>query len=121
MRGTKANLVIRQGADQNYKPVLYVEPVNEAEATALATALPAAIEKMAVQYPGLSSKPSEKGWEIEIPDEYRVGHEAHFAQVTEKYLQYLVDGKLPSWEVPNMLAKYYVTTKAYERSRKDQQ
>ena len=25
MRGTKANLVIRQGAEQKYKPVLYVE------------------------------------------------------------------------------------------------
>jgi hypothetical protein len=46
-----------------------------------------------------------------------VGHEAHFAQVTEKYLRYLAQGKLPAWEVPNMLAKYYVTTKAYELSR----
>jgi predicted dehydrogenase len=117
MRGTKANLVIRQGADQNYKPVLYVEPVNEAEATAL----PEAIKKIAVEYPGLSFKESENGWEIQIPDEYKVGHEAHFAQVTEKYLQYLIDGKLPEWEVPNMLAKYYVTTKAYELSRKDPQ
>lgn len=121
MRGTKANLVIRQGADQNYKPILYVEPVNETEAAALAGTLPAAIEKLAVEYPGLSYQEADNGWEILIPDEYKVGHEAHFAQVTEKYLQYLIDGKLPSWEVPNMLAKYYVTTKAYELSRKDQQ
>ena len=27
MRGTKANLIIRQGAEQNYKPTLYIEPV----------------------------------------------------------------------------------------------
>jgi hypothetical protein len=26
----------------------------------------------------------------------------------------LRDGKLPEWEVPNMLAKYYTTTKARE-------
>jgi hypothetical protein len=25
-----------------------------------------------------------------------------------------VDGKLPEWEVPNMIAKYYTTTKALE-------
>ena len=27
-------------------------------------------------------------------------------------------GRLPAWEKPNMLAKYYVTTKAVEMSRK---
>ena len=27
MRGTKANLIIRQGADEQYKPTLYIEPV----------------------------------------------------------------------------------------------
>jgi hypothetical protein len=27
MRGTKANLVIRQGAEQQYKPTLYIEPL----------------------------------------------------------------------------------------------
>ncbi|HEY0608975.1 MAG TPA: putative oxidoreductase C-terminal domain-containing protein [Chitinophaga sp.] len=26
------------------------------------------------------------------------------------------EGKLPDWEVPNMLAKYYTTTKALEMS-----
>jgi hypothetical protein len=32
----------------------------------------------------------------------------------ERYLQYLKDGKLPDWEVPCMIAKYYTTTKALE-------
>jgi predicted dehydrogenase len=121
MRGTQTNLVIRQGAEQNYKPVLYVEPVDEHKQTALATALPLAIKKITVQYPGLSYRESENGWEILIPEVYDVGHESHFAQVTEKYLQYLVDGELPEWEVPNMLAKYFVTTSAYRLSRKNKQ
>jgi hypothetical protein len=30
MRGSKAALVIRQGAEQNYKPSLYIEPVGRA-------------------------------------------------------------------------------------------
>ena len=33
-------------------------------------------------------------------------------------LQYLVDGKLPEWEVPNMTAKYYTTTTALKKAAK---
>lgn len=113
MRGSKANLVIRQGAEQNYKPALYVEPAANGNQKELETELSQAIEKLAKKYVGLSYKKSENGWQILIPEALKLGHEAHFAQVTEKYLQYLVDGKLPAWEVPNMLAKYYVTTTAY--------
>ena len=51
-------------------------------------------------------------WKIKVPKKYHVGHEAHFSQVMEKYLQYLTEGKLPEWEVPNMVAKYYTTTTA---------
>jgi Fe-S cluster assembly scaffold protein SufB len=52
-----------------------------------------------------------------VPDKYRVGHEAHFGQVTENFLRYLRDGKLPDWEVPNMLTKYSIIMQAYEMSR----
>ena len=45
------------------------------------------------------------------------GHEAHFAQVTERFLTYITAHKLPEWEEPNMLAKYYTTTKALEMAR----
>ncbi|MGB3585299.1 MAG: putative oxidoreductase C-terminal domain-containing protein, partial [Tunicatimonas sp.] len=57
------------------------------------------------------------GWEVLVPEEYKVGHEAHFSQVTEKYLEYLVAGELPDWEIKNMLTKYYLTMQAYEMSR----
>jgi hypothetical protein len=46
-----------------------------------------------------------------------VGHEAHFGQVTEAYFRYLVAGELPPEEVPNTLAKYFITTRALELSR----
>ena len=39
MRGRKADLVIRQGAEQNFKPVLYVEKVPAVEDAAFAAAL----------------------------------------------------------------------------------
>jgi hypothetical protein len=50
---------------------------------------------------------------ITVPDKYDVGHEAHFAQVTQNYLQYLRAGRLPDWEVPDMLTKYATTMRAY--------
>ena len=117
MRGTQANLVIRQGAEQNYQTTLYVEPVGETPEGFEQNLTQAVKDKIAAKYPGLDLKPSTNGWEIIIPDEYKVGHEAHFAQVTEKFLQYLEEGKLPDWEVPNMIAKYFVTTTGYQLSR----
>jgi predicted dehydrogenase len=114
MRGTRANLIIRQGAEQNYKPTLYIEPLAGAD---VAAAVDAAVAKLQKPYPGVAVKKIAAGWEVVIPDSYKVGHEAHFAQVTERYLKYLADGQLPAWEVPNMIAKYYTTTKAFELSR----
>lgn len=118
MRGTKANLIIRQGAEQNYKPTLYIEPINEDDTynAGLLQAL-TIVEK---KYPGISLKKTAKGWEVEIPEKYKEGHEAHFGRVTEKYLEYLKQGKLPAWEVPNMIAKYYTTTQALKLATKTQ-
>lgn len=94
-----------------------MEPLNRADQTVFESNLQSAIRKIGEQYPGVSVEPSSGGWEVVIPEKYRVGHEAHFAQVTEKYLQYLIDGKLPDWERQNMLTKYYLTTRAYKLSR----
>lgn len=117
MRGTKANVIIRQGKEQNYKPVLYIEPLlNNAE---FETALLKSVSELGKRYPGLDVKKTAQGWEVIIPEKYKVGHEEHFAQVTKKYLEYLKEGKLPDWEVPNMIAKYYTTTQAREVALKN--
>ena len=117
MRGTQANLVIRQDAEQNYQPTLYVEPAVGTAREELEIALEAALKQLNEQYPGLATRPAADGWEIIIPERFKLGHEAHFAQVTERYLQYLVDGELPDWELYNMLTKYYVTMQGYAMSR----
>ncbi|GAI14676.1 unnamed protein product, partial [marine sediment metagenome] len=117
MRGSKANLVIRQGAAENYTRQLCVEPVSGAGGPDFDKALKEAIDELAATYPGLALEQKGDSWQVVIPDQYRVGHEAHFSQVMERYLQYLVDGKLPDWEVPNMLAKYYTTTTALQVAR----
>jgi len=62
---------------------------------------------------------TEKGFEILIPESFKEGHESHFARVTEKYLEYLSKHNMPAWEVPNMLAKYYITTEAQKLASKN--
>jgi predicted dehydrogenase len=117
MKGTKANLVIRQGKEQNYKPLLYIEPAKGADMKAFETSLKAAVAKVQQKYEGVDVQKSGSSWTVAVPEKYHNGHEAHFGQVAGKYLQFLADGKMPSWEVPNMLAKYYTTTKALEVAR----
>jgi len=117
MRGSRSNLVIRQGEKEDYKPTLYVEINETTNSIDFEKSLKDAIGLLSQKYPGVGIEAGYKSWKIQIPDEYKVGHEAHFTQVTEKYLKYLIQGTLPDWEVPNMIAKYYVTTKAYEISR----
>jgi predicted dehydrogenase len=114
MRGTKASVIIKQGKEQNFKPVLYIEPAAGTDMKAFENAIMDDLKQINKKYPGVELKKNSTGWEVIIPDKYKVSHEDHFAQVAKAYFQYLRDGKLPAWEVPNMLAKYYTTTKARE-------
>jgi predicted dehydrogenase len=116
MRGTKANLIIKQGAEQLYKPALYIEQAGKADA-AYEAVLTAKFKVIQDKFPGVALKKIAKGWEVTIPEKYKEGHEAHFAHVTEKFLEYVKKGDMPAWEVPNMIAKYYTTTKGLEVAR----
>lgn len=113
MRGTKANLVIRQGAEQKFKPVLYIEPLAKKDA-AYEKLLTEQVKTIQAKFPGIELTPSANGWEVVIPEKYKETHEAHFSRVTEKFLEYLSSGIMPVWEVPNMITKYYTTTHALE-------
>ncbi|MDO1445898.1 putative oxidoreductase C-terminal domain-containing protein [Rhodocytophaga aerolata] len=116
MKGSKANLVIRQGAEQKYVPELYLEPAPKTKIDE--KALVQAFEKIKSKYAGVELKKlSAEKWQIVIPEKYRTGHEAHFGEVAQRFLQYLEAGKLPDWEVPNMLAKYYTTTQALSKAK----
>jgi predicted dehydrogenase len=117
MRGTKASLYVRQGADQQYKATLYVEPVKSD--AVYEKILTEQLKTIQSKYPGVELKKNSKGWEVVIPDKYKEGHESHFARVTENYLNYFNNHNMPAWEVPNMLAKYYTTTKALEIALKN--
>jgi len=118
IRGSLANVVIRQGREENYRPELYVEPAKGVDVNDLGKALEEAMKTLQAKYPGVDLEKKDGHWHIRISDQYHIGHESHFGEVTKCYLKYLVEGKLPDWEVPNMITKYYTTTKALEMAQK---
>lgn len=96
MRGTKANLVIRQEKEQGYKATLYIEPVNVADMDSYEKTLNAALLDIRKKYPDVELLKRDKGWEV-VTKSNGIKKEVEL-------------GKLAPWEVPNMLAKYYTTT-----------
>ena len=119
MRGTKCNLTIKQGEEEGYKTQLYIEPLPEVDLQEFAGSLYNAVQDLSSKYPGLEVKKlSDNLWAVDIPEKFKVGHEAHFGQVAEKYLGFLAQGKMPEWEVPNMIVKYYTTTEGMKAAMK---
>lgn len=114
MRGSKSDLIIIQGVTENYKPTLYVVAK---EMEGFESKLNQAIKSLQEEFPGINTeKVSDNQWKIKIPAALKIGHEAHFGQVTDNFLKYYKEGKLPQWEVPNMITKYHTTTRAYKKA-----
>lgn len=116
MRGTVSSLEIRQGVDEKYDPTLYIIAKEGTDLKAFATNLENAVKNL--PQAGLAiENVNSTTWKVIVPEPLKIGHEAHFAQVTTRYLEYLKNGKLPDWEVPNMITKYYTTTLALKLAK----
>jgi predicted dehydrogenase len=118
--GSRSRVEVRQSAEQSYRPELYVVPQRPGDWSDVRRALEAKVRDLQKSYPGVNLQDHAECFWVQVPDEYRTGHEAHFAQVTAQFLGYLKNRRaLPAWERPNMLAKYYVTTLGIERGNKE--
>jgi predicted dehydrogenase len=107
-RGSKALVELRQGVAQRFIPELYVVSQD-------AAALDHWVAAKQISYPGLAIERNAGEARIVIPEKYRVGHEAHFAQVTNRFFDYLkAPATLPKWERSNMLVKYFISTRGVE-------
>jgi len=116
-RGTRASIEIRQGIEENYVPQLYIVPAPAARADVF-PAVRRRIAQLESRWPGLGVAESGNEMRLIIPDEFRVGHEAHFAQVRDHFFDYVKSPEsMPAWEIENMLAKYYVSTTGVEMSQ----
>jgi Putative oxidoreductase C terminal domain len=117
-KGSKSHIEVRQGKEEKYRTELYVVPNSREKKAEVLAALKKKIEALQATFPGVAVEDMGDQMRVTIPDRYRVGHEEHFAQVTDRFLEYVKNpGAMPSWEKANMLSKYYVTTKGVELSR----
>lgn len=116
MRGTKAEVFIRQGAKEGYKPVLYVRSRGDAAQTK--SALDAALARIAEAWPGVAAVATDEPsvWRIAYPKAYDVGHEAHFSQVVRMFLDWMKAGRQDPLYIDNMLVKYYTIVEAWKKA-----
>jgi hypothetical protein len=76
------------------------------------------IRALQSRWPGVAAQGANGELHIAIPEKYRVGHESHFAQVTNHFIDYVnAPETLPAWEDAYMMAKYLVSTKGTEAGR----
>lgn len=118
MRGTKAEVFIRQGAKEGYRPVLYVRARGAAAATK--SALDGALRRMARTWEGLSAQETDEAgvWRIAYPKALDIGHEAHFSQVVRQYLDWMKRGGQDPVYIDNMLVKYHTIVEAWKMARR---
>lgn len=111
MHGTKCDLIIKQGAEEHYRPELYIENIKGKETDNFTDKLKEVLKSLPLDSLDVE-KTSSGSLKIIIPHKYRVSHEEHFSQVMHRFLGYLKDGKIPEWEINAMITKYYTTTSA---------
>jgi len=118
-RGSRSRIEVRQGAEEQYRPEVYVVPNDGADAAALQAAVQRRVAAWQQDWPGMAVQARSGCLSITIPERFRVGHEEHFALVARRFLQYVRDPEaLPAWEAPNLLAKYFVTTQGVALARR---
>jgi predicted dehydrogenase len=115
-RGGRATIRLGAGAAEHYTPEVEVIPNPAADREQLLTALRERLRAMNSRYPGLSLRDEADGRiRVVIPNGLRARDNGSFARLVDRFLGYIHDPQtMPSWEAPNLLAKYYVTTKAVE-------
>jgi predicted dehydrogenase len=116
-RGSRARVEVRQTRADRYQPELYVVPNDAADSKSVLAAVEQRLRALQDRFAGVAAEDRGAEIHVTVPERYRVGHEAHFAEVMRHFLAYLRDrSTLPGWERPDMIAKYYVTTTGTELS-----
>lgn len=120
-RGSEAVLSVVQDASTGFVKQLFAVPVSGNE-TGFEDRLHAAVERLLPDYPFLRTARQDDGrYLIEVPSEYRLGHEEHFNKVAQAFLGYVRgESEMPGWEKENTLSKYYVTSQAVMIAAEDE-
>jgi len=105
MRGTKADLELRQGADEKYRATLYIKAAPGIPEAKFTSAIESVNARMQQKYPGFDLIQKGDEWIVQ-PGTFTRTNSAEVA------IGYILNNSMPEWEVPNMIAKYYTTTGA---------
>lgn len=112
MRGTKASLEIRQGAAEQFKSTLYIKPKPGTDAATFKDPIIAAQRQLQDKYPGTEFIKKGNEWEVR-PGKFDRTSSAEVA------VHYITNGRMPDWEAPNMIAKYYITIQGLRHAEKE--
>ena len=105
MSGTKADLELRQGAEEKHRATLYIRAAPGVQAVEFAGSIEKVKAGMQKKYPGFDLIQKGNEWIVK-PGTFKGTNSAEVA------ISYILNNKMPDWEVPNMIAKYYTTTGA---------
>jgi predicted dehydrogenase len=112
MRGTKADLEIRQGAEEKYKATLFIKPPAGADIATFEKSILAAQQKLQQKYPDTELIKKGNQWEVK-PGKFVRTNSAEVA------VNYIKSGRMPDWEAPNMMAKYFTTIEAFRKAKRE--
>ena len=105
--GTRSTVSVLHDASLGRGPQVVVMPVQSADRSRVQTAVKRHCENRA----GYEARDLGDRIHVIVPDSERTGHESHFGSVLREFVSYFRDRtKIPVWERPNLLAKYFVTT-----------
>jgi predicted dehydrogenase len=114
--GSKAVVAIRQ--PPGTRPELFVAATDPTDHALMVQRLRDKSVVLQWFHPGVGVEDLGTEARLTIPDELRTGHEAHFGAVLDEYARYFNTPRgVPTWERPNALAKYHITTQAVELAR----
>ncbi len=109
VRGTDADIIVRQGPETAYAAELHLRAEDD---RGLERRLTEAVEDWQADFPGLAMAPSGIGFELVVTADLRSSHESHFAQVLDGFLDRLDGGRWPADEARRIRTRYALLARA---------
>ena len=110
--GTRSKLLIIQEYGQK-QPFLCIQKAGKISGHEFRIQLEKSISRLQTEYPGISFAEKSNMFQIVLPSELENANDPTF----KVFINYLENKDMPKWEVPNTLAKYYITTTALEMAK----
>ena len=115
--GSRSTISVRHDSEFGLGPQVFVIPAPNEKARVL-TAVRDVCRRWSSRCPGYSANDLGDRIHVAIPASERTGHESHFAEVLSEFVDHFRDrSNIPAWEKPNLLAKYFITTRAVAMAR----